>query len=551
MASEFNRRTFVKWTGVGATAAVLTPALAACGSSGAAGAGVSNAGKKLSPWPTLIPSSSVHYDLPALPNNGSPAVLRYPALPLKASVSGTPGDGSSVTALTFSYGSPVKLDSSNQLLAAVSKALGVNFQPNFVVDNGTSFTAAQTSMQASGSYPDLMSTTGLTSAFIEAECADLTPYLSGDAVKEYPNLASIPTRGWELNGRIGGKLHTVPIYRYSAPLQGYVVNRDRFQAAGAWGTNLSANQLSAALQPLAAAGHTPLASSASIPFGYPYHLGAAAVPRNWQLHNGTFTHMLDTPQFQQAVSTMRDFYTKGLFNADAATAAPAELSAKFLSQSWYGLFQGLGGVSTLYGQVNGAFDADILYPYGSSPTVWGGDVVFGSIAVKKSSPDRIRLLLRVLNFLAAPFGSKEWELLNFGIEGVHFTRGADGSPSVPTTLGKVENSSNLPFKYLAQQPQPIFQPGAPKVTQSIYDSYKLQLPIVVSDPSAPYQSGSPTSSSKGAGLGQAINSAISDVVSGKQPLSSWTGTVAQLKSQFAVDRIAAELAAGYTAAPLS
>ena len=30
--------------------------------------------------------------------------------------------------------------------------------------------------------------------FLERSAADLTPYLSGDAVKDYPNLAAIPTR---------------------------------------------------------------------------------------------------------------------------------------------------------------------------------------------------------------------------------------------------------------------------------------------------------------------------------------------------------------------
>ena len=33
--------------------------------------------------------------------------------------------------------------------------------------------------------------------FLERSAADLTPYLSGDAVKEFPNLAAIPTRAWK------------------------------------------------------------------------------------------------------------------------------------------------------------------------------------------------------------------------------------------------------------------------------------------------------------------------------------------------------------------
>ena len=47
--------------------------------------------------------------------------------------------------------------------------------------------------------------------WMAAKCTDLTPYLGGDAVKEYPNLADIPTRCWQCvyNGGIYG----VPVPR--------------------------------------------------------------------------------------------------------------------------------------------------------------------------------------------------------------------------------------------------------------------------------------------------------------------------------------------------
>ena len=32
--------------------------------------------------------------------------------------------------------------------------------------------------------------------FLNSACADLTPYLSGDAVKAYPNLANLPSTAW-------------------------------------------------------------------------------------------------------------------------------------------------------------------------------------------------------------------------------------------------------------------------------------------------------------------------------------------------------------------
>lgn len=549
MSLNVSRRSFLRAGAAGVAAAAIAPALAACGS-GSTGS-TSNIGAKLAPWPTYVPTTTAKYDLPALPNSGAPAVLGYPQLPLPASVSAKPGDGSTVTALTVSYGAAVSTGSSNQLLAAVSQALGVTFQPRFVIDTGTSYGTAVATIEASGDMPDLiMVNNGIPNVnqFVSAKCADLTPYLSGDAIKDYPNLASIPTRGWELMGRIGGKILAVPIYRYNKPSYGLVANKDKLTAAGIWGPGLSVDQFAQGMQKLKAAGQSPMGDSAALPFGWLFHAGAAGAPYNWKQENGKFTHAIDTPEFQQALVNMHGFYTQGLFNPDALSVGAGQAGSLFVSGAWTSSVQGLGGLASTFGQVGSSFAVDVAYPYGSKPNAGGGDSIFGYIAIKQGSPDRIKMLLRVLDFLAAPFGSKEFELINYGVEGTHFTRGADGSPANPTALGKTENNVNIPLKYLGQQPQPLFFPGAPKITQTIYDAYKQQLPIVVADAAVAYSSGSATYSAKNAGTGPAVNSAIADIVSGRQPLSSWSGTVAQLKTQFSLDQMAAELGQAYAAA---
>jgi len=51
--------------------------------------------------------------------------------------------------------------------------------------------------------------------FLKSKCADLTPYLSGDAVKEYPNLANFPTLAWKqviYNNAIYGVPVPYPLY---------------------------------------------------------------------------------------------------------------------------------------------------------------------------------------------------------------------------------------------------------------------------------------------------------------------------------------------------
>ncbi|MEY9849545.1 hypothetical protein [Streptacidiphilus sp. MAP5-3] len=551
MSGTFSRRSFLRATGIGVAAAAIAPTLAACGA-GSTGS-TSNVGVKLAPWPTYVPNSTAHYDLPALPNNGAPAALRYPSLPLPSSITTKPGDGSTVTALAVSYGSPVSTGSSNQLLAAVSQALGVTFQPRFVIDSGTTFNQAFAQMEASGDIPDLIQVTpGVPDAsqFVEAKCADLTPYLSGDAIKEYPNLASIPTRGWELMGRIDGKIYGVPVYRYNTPNMGLISNKEKLVAAGIWGKGISVDQFAAGMAKLKSAGHYSMGESQPKTFGMGFHAGAAGAPNTWQLQNGKFTHAMESPAYEQALANMRSFYAQGLFNPDAMSLpSSVATQAKFASGEWVTTADSLtGGLLTVFQQVGNSFTVDVAYPYGTAPNVPGGDFAFSYTAIKASSPERIKMLLRVLDYLAAPWGTKEFELVNYGVEGVHFTRAADGSPANPTTLGMTENSSNLPIKYLAQQPQPMFYPGATQDTQRQYDTWSTLLPITVGDPTRPYLSGSATYNAKYATLPPLLGPAVVDIVTGRQPLSSWSSTVAQLKAQCSIDQMAAEFSQAYAAA---
>ena len=54
-----------------------------------------------------------------------------------------------------------------------------------------------------------------TPQFLQAKAADLTPFLAGDAAKDYPNLAAIPTTAWKNGGcAYQGRLYMVPVHRY-------------------------------------------------------------------------------------------------------------------------------------------------------------------------------------------------------------------------------------------------------------------------------------------------------------------------------------------------
>ncbi len=67
-----------------------------------------------------------------------------------------------------------------------------------------------------------------------------------------------------------------------------------------------------------------------------------------------------------------------------------------------------------------AFKAAAAYFYGP------GD--FGITVLKKTTPERAKVLLRVLDFLAAPFGSQEYESLVYGVRGTDFNYDDQGNP---------------------------------------------------------------------------------------------------------------------------
>ncbi len=187
---------------------------------------------------------------------------------------------------------------------------------------------------------------------------------------------------------------------------------------------------------------------------------------------------------------------------------------------------------------------DFARPYGKNATPWQGTGRFGYVVFKKASADRIKLLLRVLNWLASPFGTKEYELANYGVEGVHFTRDASGG-IVKSELGKVENPTNVPIKYIAAAPVVLYYPGGGQLAQRIYDWEKAALKNSVADPSNGLVSA--TYSSQWAAVSKPLGDAIAAITFGRRPLSDWDGLVKEAKNA-GLDKMADEFAKEYAAA---
>ncbi len=121
----------------------------------------------------------------------------YTAMPEPfASTDGVPGSGDSVVAMVMIYGAPAAGKDDNQYWQGLEERLGVSWDPIQVPN--ASYGERATAIIASGDMPDMFylnfnqTLTPLQSFVQEGAFLDLTPYVTGDALQQYPNLATFP-----------------------------------------------------------------------------------------------------------------------------------------------------------------------------------------------------------------------------------------------------------------------------------------------------------------------------------------------------------------------
>src|SRR3569833_2190826 len=225
-----SRRTMFKAAGSGAASALLY----GCGDG--APSSVGNAGTSRVAWPAYVPFSGPPPDLPGSAQGVQAGYTKYPANLVDA-VKAKPGDGSKVMAVASTYGTPPKPADQNKLWQALNSALGIDLELILVPD--ADFDAKMATLIAGDDLPDVICIGGghhqpREQDFVTAKCADLSDLLSGDKVKDYPNLANIPTYAWQGMGRGRGRLFGVPQER---PLPGWAmfIDRDGFGPVGGAG----------------------------------------------------------------------------------------------------------------------------------------------------------------------------------------------------------------------------------------------------------------------------------------------------------------------------
>jgi putative aldouronate transport system substrate-binding protein len=549
-----NRRQFIERTGL-AVGALVTPALLeACAPSPAAAppsatAATGNSGANV--MPTYVPFPNK--PKPDFPSSGDPYLDGYnnfPKNPQKV-ISGEVGSGSTVTSQTIGLFPPPTPYENNPAWQAINKDLNVDFKMNIVAPGD--YIAKLATVMAGSDMPDFLffyynQQTAITAVagvpqFVAAQGADLTPYLGGDAIKDYPSLAAIPSRSWKNSGSVyEGKVLMVPKPIYS---EGFVFLKNVTQWDATVGTDYvpkSADDFKRVMQALtkpqedhyatAAAG----ASASSDAFGVKWYSQFFGAPNEWQLgSDGKLTRSFETAEYKAAVDFVRDLYATGLFHPNTAQMTNGTNGRTDFAAGKWTIW--LDGFATAWSdpwrrarQSNNPFEVHMipLFPAhdGVKPVHMLNAAHLGATAIKKSSPDRIKELLRVLNYLAAPFGSSEDLLLSYGVEGPDYSLDPNGNP-VLTDRGNPD-ANYLPFKYIAQRQTVLYLPDIPDYTKELTAAEKLLLPIGISDPTNGYVS--PTAVRNGAVVTQTFFDGVRDIIVNRRPFGDYDQLVADWRT---------------------
>ncbi|MGV9593225.1 extracellular solute-binding protein [Streptomyces tendae] len=472
-ASGPSRRSFLASTAV-ATAAVAggVPLLSACGGSDGGSRDGTTSGKDAQKLlPAYVAGSVVTPDIPSKNGSAVGFTSKLDLARLKTSVPEKLGKGGEVTIMSPFWGSPPKED--NAYYKAMNDLVGVDVV--WQNQDGNTYDQKLGAVLASSEVPDVVvvpgwNMTGKIPSAIIGKFADLGPYLSGDAVKEYPNLAAIPTDAWR-RSIFGGKLlglpmpssyvsGIVPLYRRDVfEQEGYEVPRscDEFMALAKDATNARAKRWAC----------LDMKWTAFNAFGV---LSGNEKSLGWNQVDGKLVYRAETDEYLEALEWTRKLFAAGVVHPDAklgksnaADPGPKFAAGEFLvynqdiSQWWSRTAE-----QATQNPEFKIWGMDFFGHDGGAPTLWAQNPasIFAFVN-KKASKSVIRDVLALANVTAAPYGTKEYMATNYGVEGTHYTV-KDGVPT-KTDQGNIDVMNA--YVMVASPAATIAHPDFPEVAK--------------------------------------------------------------------------------------
>ena len=520
-----------------AGALAAAPLLAACGTSAGKtnGPGATGADALKKALPDYLPSKAVTPDIPGVPGalgaQSDPAFLSYPANPVQM-VSAPPGSGGTYSTRTPLWGS-IPPSSGNSYYDAVNRALGatLKMQPA----DGNTYVDGIPALFASDKLPDWIQippwiNTKLNLGAAVERLVDLTPHLSGNNIAKYPNLANIPTTAWQ-SGVWNGKLYGIPCFPSAGDFPGYIFYRkDILETLGVSSEVKSADDLFNLGKQITDANKGRWAFDDM----WPYLKFPFGVYGTWMLDSsGKIINQYEAEGFTEALAFSAKLTKAGLVHPDALAGNVQQGQQR----GWSGkVVIGGGGTGGWDGEdakggaaANPKYNRQAFAVFSANGGTPGIELATGSgwfsYLNKKLTGAQVQECLAIANYLAAPYGSKEFLLVNFGSEGVDYTM-TGGNPVLNAT-GQKEVA--LGYQFLVSPPKVTLVKNG--FTQVVKDYAAWQADAVKHAVKPLFYGMNVSEPAQYASIKQQVEDTLKDVRFGRKPIDAFKSAVDTWRKQ--------------------
>ena len=438
--THVSRRGFLGVTAGIAGAAVVSGCAGTDGGTSPGGAGTpggatssgAGAGEIL---PSYIPKEYVQPDFPA-PASGYTSIPEFvQAFPAP------PGSGGTYKAMTPLWGA-IPPTTGNLYFDTVNKAIGSKVE--FQISDGNTYGDKLAAVLASPK--DIADWVCIPSwnvpprfgTAVDQLFTDLTPYLAGDKVKEYPNLANIPTDAWRFcvwNNKLVGL--PMPDTGVPNPL---FYRDDIFAELGITDLPTTPDELIELAKQLTDPGKGVYGAEDL----WTQAANMYETPSKWKLDGDKLVHRVETEEYRGALEWIRKLFEAGVVHPDAVAGNNGDAKTRFESGRTLIANDGIGGWSEALQRNLGSNPGYSQRPMpvfgvnGTDVKIYKGNAASIMSYLKKTDDEaKIKELLKIADFLASPFGTTEYQLINFGVENEHYTIDGDGLP-VSTELAATE-----------------------------------------------------------------------------------------------------------------
>jgi putative aldouronate transport system substrate-binding protein len=529
--TAFSRRKLLVGTG-GAALLFGVGGLSACGKGTKTTGNAATANSAVA-LPTYVAFTGLKPDLPGTEQGVDPAFRNFPKTNPN-SVGAVPGKGEKLSGMANIYYAAPPGPDNNSFWAGLNKRLGVDLDMQMV--SNADYLQKFPTVIAGNELPDMLQTPNGSPPpvpnlpqLLDKRFTNLSEYLSGDAIKEYPNLANIPTRTWK-SAVFNGGIYGIPIPRGAIGAY-HFIRLDLFEAAGVSPTPKSYEELVQTSQAL------------TDPKKRRWAFGLLNQPRQllgrmndepnvWREEGGKLTHMYETDQYAQTITDLIAMWKSGVMHPDSFN--PAQPFKQLFNAGTVAINAADGYPAwtqyILDNASNPNFKLGLMPAYrreGGKLARWNLGSGFFSITLIKKQDDKekIKTILRVLNWLAAPFGTSEYLYRLYGEKGVDHTVDSAGNP-VLTKTGTA--NTVVPIRYLADAPFAIYMPGRPQDADTQHKYQSLEIPTGIPNPTIGLFSN--TAASKNATVDKSFNDGINDIIQGRRQFSELKNLVSTWRS---------------------